>query len=146
MIRCILLLAALALSACGLPTDSATPVPGDPRVQRQVWERQGIDDYRFSFGRTCFCTELPALRVEVRNGRISDVRELESGRLVARERWDEIPTVDALFDRIDQAQAQGEYNEASYHPTLGYPMRAVIGTLANDAGVSYTLDDLREID
>lgn len=144
MIRRILLLT-LALGACDLPTDSSTPVPGDPLVQRQVWERQGIDDYRFTFGRDCFCTPLPLVRVEVRNGEIVDVREAESGRLVEQARWDEIPTVDALFDRIVQAQAQDEYNEVSYHPALGYPMRAVIGTLANDAGVAYSLGDLRKV-
>ena len=144
MIRRILLLT-VALAACDFPTDSSTPVPGDPLVQRQVWERQGIDDYRFTFGRECFCVPLPLVRVEVRNGRIVDVREAESGRLVEQDRWQGIPTVDQMFDYIVQAQAQNEYNEVSYHPTLGYPMRAVIGTLANDAGVAYSLGDLRAI-
>ncbi len=144
MIRRITLLT-LALAACALPTDSSTPVPGIPLVQRQVWERQGIDDYRFTFARDCFCTPLPLVRVEVRNGQIFDVREVESGRLVEQERWDEIPTVDALFDRIENAQAEDDFLEVRYHPTLGYPMHATIGTLANDAGVAYSLGDLREV-
>lgn len=145
MIRRILLLA-VALAACDTPTDSATPVPGDPDVQRQVWERQQIDDYRYTYSRLCFCGPLRAVRVEVRNGEVVDVREAESGRLVDRNRWNEVATVDALFDRIFQAEELEDYTDVSYHPTLGYPMRAELGTMANDAGVRYTIDHLRSLD
>ena len=137
-----LVLLALALAACDTPTESVTPVPGEASVQRQVWEQQGIDDYRFVFGRDCFCNPLPVVRVDVRDGRVVAVREVESGRAVSRDRWPEIRTVDQAFDMIAQAQAAGETLEVEYHPTLGYPMRLTIGTLANDAGVAYQLDRL----
>jgi Family of unknown function (DUF6174) len=145
MIRRILLLT-LALAAACDPSRALTPIPGDVSVQRQVWDRQEIDDYRFSFARYCHCSPLELVRVEVRDGEIVEVREADSGRRLPQEAWVGTPTVDELFDRIAQAQATGEHNQASYHPTLGYPMAAVIGQLALDAGVAYRLHDLRPLD
>jgi hypothetical protein len=137
---------ALVLAACDTPTGTTAPVPGEPSVQRQLWEQQGIDDYRFVFGRTCFCEELPLVRVYVRDGQVAAVREVQTGRALPREHWIGVPTVEDVFDSIAQAQANGEPAEAEFHPTLGYPMRATLGTLANDAGVAYFLDRLEPTD
>lgn len=143
-----LVAAALALAACDLPTESTgvTPVPGEPSLQRQLWERQDIDDYRFAYGRTCFCEELPLVSVRVRDGQVVDVREASTGRLLDRDRWGEIPTVDKVFDIIAQAEARDEAADVKYHPTLGYPMRVMLGSLAADAGVNYHLDGLDPVD
>ncbi|HEY0016985.1 MAG TPA: DUF6174 domain-containing protein [Longimicrobium sp.] len=149
MLRSIrLIAAALVLAACDMPTESQnpTPVPGEPSVQRQVWERQDIDDYRYVYGRACFCVDLPLVSVRVRDGQVVDVRVASTGRPLDRDRWDEIPTVDQVFDFIAQAEARDEAADVKYHPTLGYPMRVMLGTLANDAGVNYYLDGLQPVD
>lgn len=149
MLRSIrLIAAALVLAACDMPTESegVTPIPGEPSLQRQLWERQDIDDYRYVFGRTCFCEELPLVSVRVRDGQVVDVRVASTGRPLDRDRWDEIPTVDQVFDFIAQAEARDEAADVKYHPTLGYPMRVMLGDLAVDAGVNYYLDGLDPVD
>ena len=132
----------LALAACDMPTESVTPVPGELSVQRQVWEQQGIDDYRFVLGRTCMCEPLPIVHVDVRDGRVVAVREVKSGRAVPGEEWQDILTVDGVFAVIERAQARGETPQVAYHPTLGYPMAVMIGTFEFDGGFGYQLRGL----
>ncbi len=140
---------ALVLAACDTPPaepEVVVPVAGETSVQRQLWEQQEIDNYVFVLGRTCFCEELPPLLVVVHDGLVTDVRVAATGRSAARTLFREMPTVDGLFDSIEEAQASGGPVEALFHPTLGYPMRVTLGTLANDAGVAYSLDQLEPID
>jgi hypothetical protein len=155
MIRRISFLAlALTLSAtaCGdhdgvlvdpLPEEG---VAGNLAEQRQRWERQGIDDYRVAFSRECFCAQPGTVQVTVRDGRVTDVRQVANGQPVPRETLPEYLTVDALFDAIAAAQSRNDYTSSRFHPTLGYPVEAEIGTLANDAGVRYILSGLVPID
>jgi hypothetical protein len=140
------LLLALAVAACESPTESATPVPGEPSVQQQVWQQQGIDDYRYVLGRTCFCQALPLARVEVRDGQVVDVRDARTGEALSRQLWTQVLTVDGVFERMADAQAHGEAVNAEFHPTLGYPVRAMIGELAMDAGVGYSITGLQRLD
>jgi hypothetical protein len=149
MLRSIrLIAAALVLAACDMPTESegVTPIPGEPSLQRQLWEQQDIDDYRFAYSRMCFCLELPLVNVRVRDGQVVDVRVASTGRLLDRDRWDEIPTVDQVFDFIAQAEARDEASDVKYHPTLGYPMRVMLGDMSVDAGINYSLDALDPVD
>ena len=137
---------ALALAACDSPTESATPIPGDPAVQRQVWQQQGIDDYRYVLGRTCFCDPLPLLRIEVRDGEVVDVRDARTGEPLGRIVYNQVVTVDGVFEQMAQAAARGEGVDAEFHPSLGYPVRVMIGELAMDAGVGYSITGLRRLD
>ncbi len=121
-------------------------VAGNPAQQRTAWEAQAIDDYRFAYSRVCFCLQRGTVRVTVRDGRVTDVRQVKTGLQVPRESWGEFLTVDGLFDEIAEAQARSEYAAATFHPTLGYPVEAEIGTLANDAGVRHLLSGLERID
>lgn len=140
----VLLGSLLALGGCaGIldAEDELAPLYGEVAEHRARWEAQGLDDYRFTLARSCFCPEeatLPA-RVEVRDDRVVRVTSFRTGRdLDVRLGL----TVEQLFDRIAEAEQDGTYLEASYHPQRGYPVGAVIGTLANDAGVAYSLSDL----
>lgn len=138
------LLAACSLGGCAgiMDTeDELAPLYGGSAEHRQRWEAQGLDDYRFTLARSCFCPEeatQPA-RVEVRGDRVVKVTSFRTGRdLDVRVGL----TVEQLFERIAAAERDGTYLEASYHSQRGYPVGAVIGTLANDAGVAYSLSDL----
>jgi hypothetical protein len=149
-IRPFALVLALASAACsdnGVLVDArpVQGVAGDVSQQRGVWEAQGVDDYRFAYSRLCFCVQRGTVQVTVRDGRVTDVRQVESGQAVPRESWAEFPTVDALFERITDARSRGEYTAVTFHPTLGYPVEAEIGTLANDAGVRHLLSGLERI-
>ncbi|MEW5931397.1 MAG: DUF6174 domain-containing protein [Gemmatimonadota bacterium] len=138
------LLALCSLGGCSgiLDTeDELAPLYGEVAEHRQKWEAQGLDDYRFTLARSCFCPEeatQPA-RVEVRGDRVVKVTNIRTGRdLDVRLGL----TVEQLFEMIAAAERDGTYLEAAYHPRRGYPVGAVIGTLANDAGVAYSLSDL----
>lgn len=142
---------ALATAACSGTDDVLVDpqpvegVAGDVSQQRGVWDAQDLDDYRFAYSRVCFCVQRGTVQVTVRDGRITDVRQVESGQAVPREAWGEFPTVDVLFEQIAEAQSRNEYTALKFHPSLGYPVDAEIGTLANDAGVRHMLSGLTPI-
>lgn len=144
MIRLIRSLAPLlVLAACAAPLAGAA---GSRSASRELWERQGIDDYRYTYSVVCFCPLRGPVQVTVRDGRVAEVQNAPSDARVAGDAQLEVLTVDELFDRIEEAQANGTYTKVEYHPRLGYPLSAEIGTLANDAGVQYLISDLAPID
>lgn len=149
-LRPLLLALTLAAAACSengvfVRPDLVEGVPGEPAAQRNVWEQQDIDDYRFAYARVCFCIQQPIAQVTVRDGRIVDVRDLDTGRQLPREQWATIPTVEQLFEQVEAARAGGVHTEVRYHPALGYPVDTTIGTLANDAGARHLVSGLEEI-
>ncbi|HEX8694095.1 MAG TPA: DUF6174 domain-containing protein [Longimicrobium sp.] len=119
---------------------------GELIAMRQRWEAQGIDDYRYRYFATCFCLFDEEVMITVEDRRITSVRLVKNGEAVPREDWWLFPTVDELFARLASAQRSGTYNDAVFHPRLGYPMTATIGTLENDAGVRHQLRDLEPAD
>jgi hypothetical protein len=134
----------LVLAACAAPL--AGPA-GSRSASRQLWERQGLDDYRYTYSVVCFCPQRGPVQVTVRDRRIAEVRNnTQSNERVAGDAQLQVLTVDELFDRIEEAQANGTYTKVEYHPRLGYPLSAEIGTLANDAGTQYLISDLTPID
>ena len=143
----VLLCSLLALGGCaGIldAEDELAPLYGEVAEQRARWEALGLDDYRFTLARSCFCHEeatQPA-RVEVRGDRVVKVTSFRTGRDFDVRMG---VTVEQLFEMIAAAERDGTYLEASYHPRRGYPVGAVIGTLANDAGVAYSLSDLEAV-
>lgn len=139
------LLFAVALAGCAAPLTQADAGAQDAYAQRRLWERQGMDDYRFVFSRDCFCLGRGPVLVTVRDGRVAETRNPQTGQPVSTEEATGVMTIDALFDRIAEAQANGEYTDIEYHPTLGYPTDAEIGTLANDAGVRYHVTNVQRL-
>ncbi len=132
----------LLLAACAAPL--AGPA-GSGSASRQLWERQGIDDYSYTYSVVCFCPERGPVEVTGRPGRGAMVQTTSKAR-VAGDPQLQVLTVDELFDRIEEAQTNGTYTKVEYHPRLGYPLSAEIGTLANDAGVQYLISNLTPID
>lgn len=139
------LFALLVLAACSDPFGSEpVPVTGETREQLEKWKAQRLHDYRFIVSRNCFCppeATQPA-RVEVRGGRVARVTSVRTGTaLDVRLGF----TVDQLFAWIAAAERDGTYLSVLYHPRRGHPVEAVIGTLANDAGVGYSISSLEAI-
>jgi hypothetical protein len=144
-VRSILL--ALALAACDSPTESVTPIPGDPVVQRQVWEQQGIDDYRYRFNiLTSSIQPVTQMRVDVRDGDVVDVVDARTGERLSPEMWSLVLTVDGVFDKLAAARASGEETRMEFHPRLGYPMVARTGRMDLDGGTVYAIFELRRLD
>jgi hypothetical protein len=139
------LLFAVALAGCAAPLTQADAGAQDASAQRRLWERQAMGDYRFVFSRDCFCLGRGPLLVTVRDGRVTETRDPQTGQPVATDQAVGVMTIDELFDRIVQAQASGEYTDIEYHPTLGHPTVAEIGTLANDAGTRYHVSEVQRL-
>ncbi len=135
------LLLLLSLGACREST-GPEPVAGELSTYRDLWRAQEIDDYQFTYARSCFCTpeDQEPVRITVRDDRVVSVVSLKTGEKRGTLSY---PTVERLFDRLAEAMQSGTYAEAKYHPRLGYPVQAVVGTLANDAGVAHSLRELR---
>lgn len=146
LLALLLMSAVLSAASCTVIVDPDDDDDGhgsasELRVRWAEWRAAGPDDYRFELRRTCFCIPdvVTPARVEVRDGVVVDARAIDTGRRLPLELFDPI---DALFARAIDAAERGEPVEASYHRTLSYPTRLVIGTLANDAGVWYEISRL----
>jgi hypothetical protein len=81
----------------------------------------------------------------VRGDRITSARYAEGGAAIPSEEWSHLLTVDGVFERIAEGLRNGRPVAAEYHPTLGYPTSAEVGTLANDAGTRYELSELEPL-
>jgi hypothetical protein len=105
------------------------------------WQAKGIRSYGFHLERSCFCPveAITPARVDVRDGKVVSVRASVDGRQLPVEG---VPTVDSLFQWAIREAGQNGHVEVTYDPLLSFPVRMVIGTLANDAGTAYHLADL----
>lgn len=137
---------ALVLAGCAAPLAQGGAGAQDASAQRRLWTQQGMDDYRFVLARECFCLGRGPMQVTVRDGRVAEVRDPQTGTPVDEQTASVVLTIDGLFDRIAEAQANGEHTAVKYHPTLGYPVNAEIGTLANDAGTRYLVSDVARLE
>lgn len=137
---------AFALAGCAAPLAQGGAGAQDASAQRQLWERQRMDDYRFVLTRECFCLGRGPVQVIVRDDRVAETRDPQTGAAISGDAAIGVMTIDQLFDRIAEAEANGEHTEVQYHPTLGYPTDAVIGTLANDAGTRYHVADVTRLE
>ena len=155
--------AAVSASACsdqpttglGTPTivSPKNTIPGTGQLaeleqRRAEWIARRIDDYRFQLRITCFCAgdiTRPVL-VEVRNGAITKVWDLETGRTVSNTSG--YLTITGLFDAAIaelQNPRRGGRVRVTYETTLGIPAFLEVGTLENDAGVAYQLGTLTRL-
>lgn len=137
----------LGATRVSLSTDT---VPGTGQLvelqqRRTAWIARGIEDYRVQLQITCFCAgdiRRPVL-IEVRRGAVAKVWDLETARPV--QDVSAYPAITTLFDRAIAERSRGGHVSVAYDGALGFPARIEIGTLANDAGIGYTLGSLQEL-
>ena len=116
------LLALVVVGGCGDgPTALSSTTMHSARAR---WEATGIQDYRYEFRQQCECG--PALAeaaiVEVRGGTVTNVSNRDSGIPAASDERRLFPTIDDLFDRIDDAIRRNAASlVVSYDDDLGYP-------------------------
>jgi len=95
--------------------------------QRTRWEESGVLDYRFEYRELCVCGQSAERRatIEVRGGEVVSVTGTG-----APDGWESItayPTIDDLFDRIEEAvRDEAAALSVSYDPDLGYPTEIII--------------------
>lgn len=152
MLRTTILISFLAvavLAGCAPAAESmAQPAPAADTgwaAAKRTWEARRPAAYAYTLGVSCFCIHRGEYAVQVRDGRIVSVRDAATGAPADESRAQWIVTVDALFDQIRQAAERGTSLRVQYHPELGYPTEAEIGTLANDSGTLYRIENLRAL-
>ncbi|HEY7768016.1 DUF6174 domain-containing protein [Longimicrobium sp.] len=121
----------VALSACA---GNSTLADEEARMERsrQVWNAQGIDDYRMIVSVSAGMIAGSAT-IEVRDGVPVSVQRTEGGPqtlpLSAFARYD---TVEELFAVLEQAFENGSDEiEALYDSTLGVPLSVAIDPMKN---------------
>jgi len=96
----------LLLSGC---SDSGTnPILGELNSRLAAWEARGIQDYAFTYQRTCNqCTdeEQARVRIQVRQGEVAGVERMATGERLPPSDWGAWPTMNDLFqDLLDHAR------------------------------------------
>lgn len=126
------MMALAALAALAMPACSNNPfelTEASYNEHRALWRTHALANYSFEYNEVCECPPVlsaPNL-VEVRNGRVWQVTLTESGQLLNPETEALFPSINDLFDRIDEAiRLEAASIDVSYHPTLGYPIEIAI--------------------
>ncbi len=124
--------ACLVLVAIGC-SEALGPEEDDLVAARARWVAAGAADYLFEFQRSCFCGPdfLRAVRIEVLAGTVSSATYVDTGTPIT-EPLSSVPTIEALFDEIDEAIDGGAFSlTAEYDPGLGYPISVSIDFIEN---------------
>jgi hypothetical protein len=115
------LAAAATLAACDGPTAPERKL----QAARLKWEHTRPAAYTITVARYCFCAQEGSgpVIVSVRDGVVESRTYVKSGASVAPTDADYFPTVDGLFELIEDARRQGaDTIDASYDPARGFPV------------------------
>ncbi len=107
-------------------------------THRQRWEAVSLIDYRFTFGRTCFCPPefSPTVTITVKNKVVESVHNAQSGERLTNPPYSH--TIDDIFTIIQEAIDVGAAEvSATYDAKLGYPVDVYIDTYANSIDEEY---------
>jgi Family of unknown function (DUF6174) len=130
--------AAATLGACDGPTAPERQL----QAARLKWERTRPAAYTITVARLCFCPQggsSPVI-VSVRDGVVESRTYVNNGAAVAPTDADYFPTVDGLFELIEDARRQGtDTIDATYDPARGFPVFISIGYVRGmaDGALSY---------
>lgn len=92
-------------------------------MQRIRFSEETGSSYSFLYLRSCECLEASAgpFRIVVSNGDVVSATNSE-GVAVPGEVLAELPTIEAIFDRIDEAyERPADSIEVEFDPAMGYP-------------------------
>ncbi|MBK1986269.1 hypothetical protein A0J48_001660 [Sphaerospermopsis aphanizomenoides BCCUSP55] len=115
------------LSNSPLPTAQTRPNQAKMiqlQVNRRLWRKRNISNYRYTLTRSCFCT--PEARepvvIEVRKGVTTAVTSVKTNQPVDRELFKKYDNVPKLFNVIQDAiNRKPSSLIVKYDPKFGYP-------------------------
>jgi hypothetical protein len=122
----------------------------DLRVQRERWAAQRILDYQLTLSRSCFCSPEGAglVVLTVLEGEPVQWQYFLSGDLIAPEWRAVFPTVEGLFDFVEDAIDRGaESIEVRYDEDLGLPttIRIDYRLAAVDEEIAYEVEKIIDL-
>lgn len=138
------------------PTSPATQVPAIAKSQlnqltinRQLWKKQKIRNYRFKISKSCFCLPKASgpVTVTVRQGQKTYVTDV-AGKAVEPEFFNQYDTIPKLFNVIEDAIAKKASNlTVQYDPKLGYPTKINIDydSQMADEEIYLTIESLQNV-
>lgn len=120
------------------------------RVRRERWAAQRILDYQLTLSRSCFCSAEGAglVVLTVLEGEPAEWQYFLSGDPIAPEWRSVFPTVDGLFDFVEDAIDRGaESIEVRYDEDLGLPttIRIDYRLAAVDEEIAYEVEKLIDL-
>lgn len=132
---------------------SSHPVNGDHSTITDPYERwaaYNLDHYIMVADVSCFCAgPLGPHKVVVQNNKIVDVLRLADNKRIRNEDWKSFLTVDELFTKLKQLQADTTIGGISvkFDGKVGYPTSLFIDYIgdANDDEITYEISSLEEL-
>jgi hypothetical protein len=120
-----LLVMVFLLSACGAAVSAGGGSALDQN--REKWEAQNIDHYRYTVVVTCFCIFAGAeVTYEVQNGQVVNQtvqphpdRQIDTAEI--EEYYQQYNTIEKVFGFLEQATDEADEVTVEYDPTYGYP-------------------------
>lgn len=96
--------------------------------QRALWTRQNIPNYRYQLREHCFCPNADRpFEIRVQNGVVVEVKNVGTGEMVNPSQFTYYPTVESLFDKIQNAIERPAYKlEVTFDSAYGFPSSASI--------------------
>ena len=113
--------AAVTVGACDGPTAPERKL----QAARLKWEHTRPAAYTYTVALYCFCPQEGSgpVIVSVRDGVVESRTYVNSGAAVAPTYADYFPTIDGLFEMIEDARRQGAYAiNVTYDPARGFPV------------------------
>lgn len=140
----VIILLALTLSGCGLLGDDSDGLV----AARARWRELGPDDHSVVQARACEC--LPPYRAEliVRDGRIVEARDPETGEVYDVERLYKFMPIDDLFSHLATLQKDGPARfDVSFDRRYGFPDEMHVDPDAHGADDEFimTLSDFKPL-
>ena len=139
------------LSACG----GAAGASGGSELQqnREKWEGQNFDHYRYNVVVTCFCIFAGAeVTYEVQDGQVVNQtvqphpdRQIDPDEI--SEFYQEYNTIEKVFDFLERATNEADEVTVAYDPTYGYPTEVAVDwdTQVADEEVYLSLSNLEPV-
>jgi hypothetical protein len=142
------LLAALPLALAGCDALGIGGTDDGPlRDNRARWESRGPASYSYVMQRGCFCGPdmSDAVLIVVENDARVSATYVATGQPVQTSFLAFFPTMDGVFDMLQEAYDDAHSVSVRYDNTLGFPTHAEIDYMKNaiDDEVSFTITDLR---
>jgi ABC-type glycerol-3-phosphate transport system substrate-binding protein len=106
---------------------------------REKWEGQNFDHYRFTVALSCFCAFAGAeVTYDVQNGQVvNESVQAAPDRPVDAAQVSEIyqayNTIEKVFDYVEQATNEADATTVEYDPTYGFPTEIAVDQLQQAA-------------